>query len=77
MTTTNNLRIEGWKDLLDILGVMRGGESNESTPSVVLKTTATNVVQIEVKVYNPDTFKAKDDCVAIFDELRVRYGLAK
>ncbi len=74
--TTSNVKIEGWEQLAEVLGIMRGGDSKESVPSVVLKTTASNAVQVEVKIYNPNPQQAKDDCIAIFDEVRVRYGLA-
>lgn len=75
MTTNNNVKIEGWEQLADVLGILRGAGS-ESVPSVTLKTTASNAVQVEVKVYAPDPDKAKDDAVRIFDEVRSLYGLA-
>lgn len=69
--STEPLKVEGWSDLAQILGVLRG--SSESIPSVVLKTTAASVVQIEVKVYNPDVNLASADAQAIFDDLRQKY----
>lgn len=71
----DSLKLEGWKEIIEVLGIVRG-EHQESVPSVVLKTTANNSVQLEVKVYNKDADAAKDDACRIFDEIRVKYGLA-
>lgn len=73
--TSNTIKIEGWEQLAEVLGIVRGAGS-DSVPSVALKTTASNQVQVEVKCYAPDPDKAKEDAVRIFNEVRGLYGLA-
>lgn len=71
-TQPSTVRIEGWQQLAEALGILGGGLS---MPSVTLTMDSRGNVKPEVKVYAPDPYKAKDDCLAIFEELRRIYGI--
>lgn len=72
---TNTVKAEGWKEMAEFFGIVRGGAAENSIPSVVLKTTAAGSVQIEVKAYNPDGLDAaSEDAQRVFNSLRELYG---
>lgn len=73
MTVKDIVKAEGWKDLAEIIGILRGGAADNSIPSVELKNLSGGVVQKTVKVYNSDPQQAKADAIAIFDELQQLY----
>lgn len=74
MSETSVINTNGWKELAEILGVMRVG-GNESIPSVELKNAAKGNIQATVKVYHPDINQASTDAQFIFDALRAKYNI--
>lgn len=72
---TENLKVEGWQALAEVLGIMKTMQDSASVPSVELTMDSKGVVKPTVKVYAHDPQVAKTECVAIFDELRARFGL--
>lgn len=67
-------KAEGWKELAELIGILRGGAAENSIPSVELKNLSGGAVQKTVKIYNPDPDKAKEDAIRIWEELTALYG---
>lgn len=74
MSTNDIVKTEGWKDLAEIIGILRGGAAENSIPSVELKNLTGGTIQRTVKIYNPDAHQAMKDAIEIFDALEAKYG---